>query len=75
MSILEKLGLKKKEKLWAIGDHRVKSYTVKIPGTEVHGMPDSGRNGTRYRCVDCEQDAPTREEFKEMRCYEVIQNG
>lgn len=68
------LPWRSKEKLWQVGDHRVKSYQVRVPGTAVHGDTSgvTARRRTCYKCVDCEKKTSSREEFKKKSCYDVI---
>lgn len=60
-------------KLWQVGDHRAKSYKTH------ETMPRPGEFGkdrsmvTRFKCVDCEQKAESRDELAEMDCYDVVQ--
>lgn len=63
-----------RDKLWSIGDHRVKSVRVIVRGTAPLGVSDhvAGRRKQRYECVDCEKRFDSREEFENEQCYEVI---
>lgn len=62
------------QKLWRVGDHRVKSYNVKIRGTEVHGDTTgaTASTKTKYECIDCEKKYYSRPAFEDESCYEVI---
>lgn len=46
------------DKLWAIGEHRVKELGVEW---------------SQYECIDCHKEFDDREIFKNEECYEVIE--
>ena len=73
MGFLKKL-FGKEEKLWRVGGHRVKENEEIVRGSAPHGVSDkvAGRTKIRYQCVDCHKRSSSREKFKHMECYEIV---
>lgn len=72
--MLRRLFRLRKTKIWKVNNHRLKSYEVRLRGTEADGdtMGVTARRETRYECIDCEKTHRSREDFEEDDCYDVI---